>query len=51
MSIAYGNEVIAEASNSFRKIKAVSVENIPVKVDNGKVSENRVDAKVTFVVD
>ena len=47
---AVGNAV-AEASKSVRKIKSVYVENITAKVDEGKVTEYRVNAKITFVVD
>jgi flavin-binding protein dodecin len=45
------NNAVAEASKSVRKIKSVYVENIQAKVDDGKVSEYRVNAKITFVVD
>jgi flavin-binding protein dodecin len=45
------NNAVAEASKSVRKIKSVYVENITAKVDDGKVTEYRVNAKVTFVVD
>lgn len=45
------NNAVAEASKSVRKIKSVYVENITAKVDDGKVTEYRVNAKITFVVD
>ena len=45
------NNAVAEASKSVRKIKSVYVENISAKVDDGKVSEYRINAKITFVVD
>lgn len=45
------NNAAQEASKSVRKIKSVYVENITAKVDDGKVTEYRVNAKVTFVVD
>ena len=45
------SNAVAEASKSVRKIKSVYVENITAKVDEGKVTEYRVNAKITFVVD
>ncbi len=45
------NNAVAEASKSVRKIKSVYVENISAKVEDGKVSEYRINAKITFVVD
>jgi len=45
------DNAVAEASKSVRKIKSVYVENISAKVEDGKVSEYRINAKITFVVD
>lgn len=45
------DNAVAEASKSVRKIKSVYVESIQAKVADGKVSEYRVNAKITFVVD
>ncbi len=45
------DNAVAEASKSVRKIKSVYVENITAKVDDGKVSEYRINTKITFVVD
>lgn len=45
------DNAVVEASKSVRKIKSVYVENITAKVDDGKVSGYRINAKVTFVVD
>lgn len=45
------DHAVEEAAKSVRKIKSVYVENISAKVDDGKVTEYRVNAKVTFLVD
>ncbi|MBO0329412.1 MULTISPECIES: dodecin family protein [Flavobacteriaceae] len=40
--------VINEASKSVRNIKSVYVQDMQVSVKEGKISEYRVNAKVTF---
>jgi flavin-binding protein dodecin len=45
------NNAVEEAAKSVRKIKSVYVENISAKVDDGKVTEYRVNVKITFLVD
>jgi flavin-binding protein dodecin len=45
------SNAVEEASKSVRKIKSVYGENINAKVDDGNVTEYRVNAKVTFLVD
>ena len=45
------SNAVEEAAKSVRKIKSVYVENISAKVEDGKVAEYRINAKITFVVD
>jgi len=45
------SNAVAEAAKSVRKIKSVYVENITAKVDDDKVTEYRINAKITFVID
>lgn len=40
--------VINEASKSVKNIKSVYVQDMQVTVENNKIKEYRVDAKVTF---
>jgi dodecin len=42
---------IGKATETVREIKAAWVKEQQVKVENGKVTEYRVDLKVTFVLD
>lgn len=41
---------IARASQTVEDIRAAWVKEMQVKVDNGKITEYRVDMKVTFVI-
>ena len=40
--------VITEASKTIKNIKSVYIQDMQVKVENNKISQYRVNAKVTF---
>ena len=42
---------VSDAAHSLHGIKSVYVENLEASVENGKITNYRVDAKITFEVD
>ncbi len=44
-------QAIAKASKTLRNIKSANIQNLGVTVENGKIKEYRINAKLTFEVD
>jgi dodecin len=44
-------QAIAKASKSLRNIKSANIQNLGVTVENGKIKEYRINAKLSFEVD
>jgi dodecin len=44
-------QAVTEASKTVRNIKSVYVDNMQATVNNGKIAEYRVNAKISFVLD
>jgi flavin-binding protein dodecin len=42
---------IAKAAETVHNVKSIYIENFEAKVDNGKISSYRINAKVSFAVD
>ncbi|MDZ4711726.1 MAG: dodecin family protein [bacterium] len=47
---AAAESAVAEASKTVRDIRSVNISNMSAKVENGKISEYRLNCKVTFEV-
>ena len=45
------DNAVKEAAKSVRKIKSIYVEGIQAKVNEDQVTEYRINAKITFVID
>lgn len=44
-------QAIAKASKTIRNIRSANIQNFSVKVENGKIKEYRINAKLTFELD
>ena len=44
-------QAVKQASKSVRNIKSVNISNFSAKVEDGKITEYRVNAKIPFEVD
>ncbi|MEO8447532.1 MAG: dodecin family protein [bacterium] len=47
---AAAESAVTEASKTVRDIRSVNISNMSAKVENGKISEYRLNCKVTFEV-
>jgi flavin-binding protein dodecin len=44
-------QAIVKASKSLRNVKSAHIQNLGVTVENGKIKEYRINAKISFEVD
>lgn len=44
-------QALIEASESIRNIQSIYVKNMQAKVENNRIVEYRIDAKISFVVE
>lgn len=44
-------QAVAKASKTIRNIRSANIQNLSVKVENGKIKEYRINAKLTFEID
>lgn len=42
--------IVDEASKTVKNIRSIYLENLSAKVENGKITEYRIDGKVTFEI-
>jgi len=45
------SNAVAQASKSVRNIKSIYIENLEAKVEDGKITKYRINAKISFLLE